>query len=67
MKFGNVFGALQKCLECKKMQKLWFRINALLQGTEVAKTVSPKMHPFYSIGLKIMFGSGLDHLQTFDM
>jgi hypothetical protein len=47
MMFGSVFGAFQKCLACKKMQNLWFGINALLRGTEVAKSVSPQMDPFY--------------------
>jgi ribosomal protein L31 len=61
------FGGFQKCLACKKMQNLWFGINALLRGTEVEKTVSRQMHPFYTIGLKMMFGSGLEHLQSFDM
>jgi hypothetical protein len=63
----GVFGAFQKCLACKKMQNMCFRLNALVRGSEVAKTVWHQMHPFYSIGLKITFGSGLEHLQTLDM
>jgi hypothetical protein len=61
------FGAFQKSLTCKKMQNLWFRINTQFQGTEVANTVSPQIHPSDSIVLKMMFESGLNHLQTFGM
>jgi hypothetical protein len=61
------FGAFQKCLAPKRMQNLCFGLNALLRGAEVAKMVSPQMHPFYSIGLKMMFGIGMEHLQTFSM
>jgi hypothetical protein len=42
------------------------RLNSLLRGIEVAKTASPQMYPFFSIGLKVM-RSGLEHLQTFGM
>jgi hypothetical protein len=51
--------AFKKRLASKKIQNLSFGLNALLRGTEVARMVSPQMHPFYSIGLKMMFGSGL--------
>jgi hypothetical protein len=61
------FGAFQKCLVPKKMQNLGFGLNTLIRGREVAKMVSPQMHPFYSIVLKVMFGSGLEHLQTFSI
>ena len=42
------------------MQYLCFGLNTLFRGTEVAKMVSHQMHRFYSMGLKIMFGSVLE-------
>jgi hypothetical protein len=36
-------------------------VNAVFRGTDVVKMISQQIHPFYSIGLKIMFGSVLEH------
>ena len=39
-------------------------MNALIRGTEVAKMVLQQKHPFYSIRLKMMFGSVLDDFES---
>jgi ribosomal protein L31 len=39
-------------------------MNAIFWCTEVAEMVSQQMHPFYSIGLKMMFGCLLEHLEN---
>ena len=36
-------------------------MNALFRGTELAKMVSQRNHPFYSIRPKTMFGSVSEH------
>jgi hypothetical protein len=39
-------------------------MNAIFWCTEVAEMVSQQMHPFYSIGPKMMFGCLLEHLEN---
>jgi hypothetical protein len=39
-------------------------MNAIFMSTEVAKMVSQQMHPFYSIGPKVMFGYLLEQLEN---
>jgi hypothetical protein len=39
-------------------------MNAIFWCTEVAEMVSQQMHPFYSIGPKVMFGCLLEHLEN---
>ena len=44
------------------MQNLCFSQNALFRGTEVPKMISQRIHPFYYIRPKMMFGSATEHL-----
>ena len=37
-------------------------LNALFRGTEVAKMVSQRKHPFYPIKPRMMFGGVLEHI-----
>ena len=52
--FANL-GHIKGCKYCVS------DLNALFQGTEVAKMVSQQKQPFYSIRPKMMFGSGRVH------
>ena len=64
MMFGSVlehFGNLRHVKGCKTCVS---DLNALFRGSEVAKMVSQQTHPFYSIGLKMMFGSVLEHFRN---
>jgi hypothetical protein len=70
------FGAFRKCKGCKTcvfrsvlqhflnlpcVKRTKNCVSGPLWGTQVAKTVSYQMHPFYSLEPKIMFGSILEH------
>ena len=61
MMFGSApqhFANLRHVKRCKTCVS---SLNALIQGIEVAKTVSQRIDPFKSIRTKMMFGSVLEH------
>ena len=61
------FGAFHKPSARQKRQNLCFGLNALFQGTEVAKLVSQRNQPFHLIIAQTMFESVSRILQTFGM
>ena len=61
MMYGSFLKHFRNLWHVKRCKTCVSGLNALFRGTEVAKIVSHLMHPFYSIGPKMMFGSVLEH------
>ena len=57
MMFGSVSEQFSNLRHVKGCKYCVSDLNALFQGTEVAKMVSQQKHPFDSIRAKMMFGS----------
>ena len=64
MMFGSVLEHFQNIRHVKRCKICVLRLNALYRGTEVAKMVSHQMHPFYSIGTTMMYGSVFEHFEN---
>jgi hypothetical protein len=62
MLFWSVFKNFKNLRNVKIYKTCVLVVNAIFQGTEVAKRNSHEMHGFYSLGPKMMFGSVLEHL-----
>jgi ribosomal protein L31 len=56
MMYGYLLKHLEKLRHVKRCKTSVSRMNAIFWCTEVAEMVSQQMHPFYSIGLKMIFG-----------
>ena len=57
MMFGSVSEQFANLRHVKRCKYCVSDLNALFQGTEVAKMVSQQKDPLYSIRAKMMFGS----------
>ena len=64
MMFGSVLEHFENIRHIKRCKICVLGVNALYRGTEVAKMVSHEMHPFYSIGTTMMYGSVLEHFEN---
>ena len=62
MMFGSVLEHIANLRHVKRCKTCVSALNALFRCTEVAKMVSQRKQPFYSIRPKMMFGSVLEHI-----
>jgi hypothetical protein len=64
MMFGCLLEHLKNLQHVKRYKNCNSGMKAISWYTEVAKTVTHQMHPFNSIGPKVMFGFLLEHLEN---
>jgi hypothetical protein len=64
MMFGCLLEHLENLRHVKRCKTFVSGLYALFWCTEVAEIVLHQMHPFYSIGPKMMFGCVLEHLEN---
>ena len=62
MMFGSVLEHITNLRHVKRCKTCVSGLNALFRGTEVAKMVSQRKHPFYPLKPRMMFGSVLEHI-----
>jgi ribosomal protein L31 len=63
MMFDCLLKQLENLRYVKRCKTNVSGLNALFQCNDVAKMVSHQMHPFYTMGPKLMFGCLLQHLE----